>query len=164
MRKTKAKPRGRDLLTRVQADAVVDSIAGIRSATKHNLSEADLDKAISTCFPVTEPGEAAVGTYVLVQERLAVKQLGSILLPDDTRRANQKETSVGRIVSMGQQAFRHRATNDLYHEAPHFKVGDYVRTPRSLSQEIKVGDVVFAYWQDEDIRAVVTDKARICFG
>jgi co-chaperonin GroES (HSP10) len=81
---------------------------------------------IDEAFPNIDFGIKPTGSRVLVQIRRPKTKIGSIILSDYTKDAEQDNTQVAKVVSVGPLAFRNRNTMDLWPEGAWYKEGDFV--------------------------------------
>jgi len=81
---------------------------------------------IDEAFPNVDFGIKPTGSRVLVQIRRPKTKIGSIILSDYTKDAEQDNTQVAKVVSVGPLAFRNRNTMDLWPEGAWYKEGDFV--------------------------------------
>ena len=121
----------------------------------------DLDFPLEQAWPDVDPGLEALGYGIVVQLR-SVPELtaGGIVLPGTETAAEQFETQIGKVISVGKTAFCNRSTGQPWPEGAWADVGDYVRIPRygkdnwyvdlpeSEYQRLKVKQVMFTLVQD----------------
>jgi len=81
---------------------------------------------IDEAFPNVDFGIKPTGSRVLVQIRRPKTKIGSIILSDYTKDAEQDNTQVAKVVSVGPLAFRNRNTMDSWPEGAWYKEGDFV--------------------------------------
>ena len=81
---------------------------------------------IDEAFQNVDFGIKPTGSRVLVQIRRPKTKIGSIILSDYTKDAEQDNTQVAKVVSVGPLAFRNRNTMDLWPEGAWYKEGDFV--------------------------------------
>lgn len=89
---------------------------------------------IQELFPEVAPPYAAVGEWILVQERKPKDMVGAkglIHAPDSTKERDQLDMNIGRIVSMGSYAYRNPISQQ--DDEPEFALGDFVRIPRNMA-------------------------------
>lgn len=87
--------------------------------------------AIEDAFPLVDPGFVPNGNRVLIQvRRPKTKSKGGILLTDESVESQVFDEQVGRVVAIGQAAFRNPADMTPWAEGPWFQVGDFVRFPK----------------------------------
>lgn len=86
---------------------------------------------LQEAFPEIDPGVTPLGTRVLVQLRTVRSRTASgIVLVDDTKTFNKVNTQLGKMLSLGQLAFRNRNTGDLWPEGQWAAPGELVRIPK----------------------------------
>ncbi|CAB5219883.1 GroES chaperonin family [uncultured Caudovirales phage] len=85
-------------------------------------SQSEIDEA----FPELDFGISPTGSRVLVQIRRPKTQIGSILLSNYTKDAEQDNTQVAKVISVGPLAFRNRNTMEQWPEGAWYKEGDFV--------------------------------------
>lgn len=85
-------------------------------------SQSEIDEA----FPELDFGISPTGSRVLVQIRRPKTKIGSILLSDYTKDAEQDNTQVAKVISVGPLAFRNRNTMEQWPEGAWYKEGDFV--------------------------------------
>jgi co-chaperonin GroES (HSP10) len=87
------------------------------------LESSDLDDA----FPNVNFGIKPTGSRTLVQiRRPKEKTKGGILYSEYTKEAEQDNTQVAKVISVGPLAFRNRNTMELWPEGAWYKEGDFV--------------------------------------
>ena len=123
------------------------------------------EQYIAKHFPEVDPGSRPPGTKILVQLRtMAAKSKGGILLANDTKDFNQGNTRVCRLIKMGEMAYRHRDTFELWPEGVWANVGDIVIMPAwgGFRFEVPIPDsedkAIFAVYKDHEIELVVHDN------
>jgi len=86
---------------------------------------------LAAAFPVVDPEFKPFGERVLVQIRTPkFKSSGGIILPKDARETEKWNTQVGKIIAVGETAFKNRDTLQPWPEGDWAKVGDFVRVPK----------------------------------
>lgn len=121
------------------------------------------DDYIKKHFPEVEPGAKPCGAKILVQLRtLKEKTSGGIVLVEETKKYNEGNTQVGRIVAVGGIAFRDRSTGDEWKEGKWAEVGDIVILPRWAGFRVEVpipdapdSNAIFAIFDDTNVQMVV---------
>jgi co-chaperonin GroES (HSP10) len=114
---------------------------------------------VEQLFPDVTIKEHAAGCKILVQElHVPEKTKGGVFITQDSRDVVQADNCCGKVISVGQCAFRERDTGDRWPGYPWCEVGDYVRFPRFSSQYRIVKDGIrFVYVNDTDIGAVLDE-------
>ena len=108
-------------------------------------------------FPEIEPGVMPFGTRVLVQLRtVKARTKSGLVLVEETKEFNNEMTIIGRVIRMGELAYRNRETGQRWPEGMWCKPGDIVLCPRygglrfnrpTQDQEV----AKFAVFQDHEI-------------
>lgn len=114
-------------------------------------------------FPEIDFGIKPTGSRVLVQIRRPKTKIGSILLSDYSKDAEQDNTQVAKVVGVGPLAFRNRNTMELWPEGAWYKEGDFVFVPKYAGSRWrrdipgqKGEKVEFVIFNDLDIVGLVT--------
>ena len=94
----------------------------VTSAVVKTVSQSGIDEA----FPELDFGISPTGSRVLVQIRRPKTKIGSILLSDYTKDAEQDNTQVAKVIAVGPLAFRNRNTMEQWPEGAWYKKGDFV--------------------------------------
>ncbi len=93
-------------------------------------SQEELDQ-IEEAFPPIDPGFVPNGNRVLIQVRRAQeKSKGGIIITETSQEVNLYDEQIGKVVAIGQAAFRNPADMSQWAEDPWFEVGDFVRFPK----------------------------------
>ena len=96
-------------------------------ANKVEFAYAHLDEA----FPPCDPGVAPFGSRVLVQIRSPKKKTkGGIILTSETRETDAWNTQIGKVIAVGDLAFKNRTTMEPWPEGGWCEPGDFVRVPK----------------------------------
>jgi co-chaperonin GroES (HSP10) len=90
------------------------------------VSQSEIDEA----FPNIDFGILPTGSRVLVQIRRPKTKIGSIILSDYSKDAEQDNTQVAKVVAVGPLAFRNRNTMELWPEGAWYKKDDFVFVPK----------------------------------
>lgn len=113
-------------------------------------------------FPEVNPGARPTGAQILVQLRtMKEKTHGGIILASETKDFNNGNTQIGKVVSIGQIAFRNRETGELWQEGAWAEVGDLVIMPKwgGFRFEVPVPDsddkAIFCIYGDVEVKLVV---------
>lgn len=140
-------------------------------------AETESEKYIREHFPDIDPGMRPCGARVLVQLRKTKKVSDSgIQLISQTTEFNDEQGVIGRIVALGELAYRNRDTKELWHEGVWCKPGDIVVIQRMSGirfrreipgSGVKRGDgsiidgtqetVIFCTFDDHQIQDVLKD-------
>ena len=82
-------------------------------------------------FPEVKPGVVALGARVLVQLRtVRAKTVSGLILASDTKDFNKANTQLGKVIQLGNIAFKNRNTAEVWPEGAWAAVGDLVRVPK----------------------------------
>lgn len=85
---------------------------------------------LEQAYPEVDPGIKALGYGLVIQLRSVAEMTdGGIILPDAQRQAEQFETQIGRVISIGKTAFCARTTGQPWPEGNWVEKGDFVRIP-----------------------------------
>ena len=110
-------------------------------------------------FPDVNPGIVPFGTDVMIQLRtVSMKTKSGLILVEETRDFNRENTMVGRIVKIGQLAFRNRETGELWPEGVWADVGSLVLVPHfggfTFERLLPESDekIRFCIFKDYDLR------------
>lgn len=122
---------------------------------------------LAWAFPSVEAGQAPFGGRVIVQLRRIKKNVGKIILVEETKENEKWNNMIGRVVSIGPLAFKNRETMASWPEGSWAQVGDFVRVPRwggdrweRFAADEENGDlnpVLFMTINDHELIAKVTD-------
>lgn len=87
---------------------------------------------------------------------------GGIVLPEDTRRAEELHTCVGRVERLGALAFRAqtKAGLDLAHEPNRPQAGSWILFHQYAGQKLWVGEREYRLLSDTDVLAVTDDPEQ----
>lgn len=120
------------------------------------------DEYIKEHFPEVTPGAVPCGNKVLVQLRtMKSRTSGGIVMVNETKDFNNGNTQLARVISMGQIAFKHRETGEVWKEGAWAKIGDIVIVPRwgGFRFEVPVpgteDKAIFAVFEDYTLNLVV---------
>jgi co-chaperonin GroES (HSP10) len=87
--------------------------------------------ALDDAFPDVDPGFIPNGNRVLIQvKKPKTKSKGGIILTDEAAESQIYEEQIGRVVAIGQAAFRNPGNMEPWAEGAWFEVGDFVRFPK----------------------------------
>ena len=120
---------------------------------------------LAWAFPNVEPGQAPFGGRVIVQLRRIKKNVGKIILVEETKENEKWNNMIGRVVSIGPLAFKNRETMASWPEGSWAQVGDFVRVPRwggdrwerNVPGEEEQEPVLFMTINDHEVIAKITD-------
>ncbi len=117
-------------------------------------------------FPEINIGVKPSGNQIVVQLR-QIKEMsaGGIVYAKPTRDINQDNTEIARLISVGQIAYKHRETGEVWKEGAWASVGDIVITPQWGGFRFKVphpeGEITFAVFEDFHIKGVIEDNFEV---
>lgn len=118
-----------------------------------------LDKNFDVFFPVVDHGVQPLGSQVLVQGKFIPKKTsGGIVLLDEMRSGESFTVQIGKIVAMGDLAFKKRDTLEPWAEGNWAELGDLVFIPRTgnvISKELDGDRYVFVLLNDVELIAKV---------
>lgn len=124
--------------------------------------------SIDAAFPAVNPGHRPLGNLILVQIRQPeLRTGGGIILDSELRKAEQNNTQVAKVISVGPLAFKSRDTAQPWPEGAWAEVGSFVRIPKYQGDRFTVA----FNREDYDIDLVtgkrkptqVQDNAEFCF-
>ena len=103
-----------------------------------------------------------VGFYMLIALPEKTDRVGNVFIPDANAEAEQAAAVVGRVIAQGPDAYKGVYPNGAprYPTGPWCKEGDHVALPRYTGHRIRVSGVEFRIIADDQIIAVLNDKAR----
>jgi co-chaperonin GroES (HSP10) len=86
---------------------------------------------LEEAFPNAEPGLVPTGGRVLVQLRNAKRRsAGGLILTAESKDFEKWNTAVGKVLALGELAYKDRMTGEPWPEGAWVQVGDYVRVPK----------------------------------
>jgi len=113
-------------------------------------------------FPEIDPGVKAVGHRVLVQYRSSKKMsAGGIIIPGTSQEIDALQTTVVKVVSMGNGCYKARASGETWASGAWCDTGDMVLIPKFAGQRFRVGEAWFTMLNDDNILGRVTDVDAI---
>lgn len=98
-----------------------------------------------------------VGYHLMVEMFEAKAKIGSIHVPENTKKLEDTASCVAQVVAMGPDAYQDKAR----FTAPWCKVGDYIIMRPYSGSRVKVGDKEFRFINDDTVEAVVPNPAQI---
>lgn len=98
------------------------------------------------------------GYRLLIEIPKKEEKVGSIIIPDNTRDREQTASIVGRVLSMGDDAY---VDPDKYPTGPWCKVGDWVVFRAYSGTRIKIDGNEYRLINDDTVEGVVADPRRI---
>ena len=119
---------------------------------------------VDEIFPKIRPDTIPCGYQIIVQMPLLKRKTKSgIILPDAAHQDREADLTVGKVISIGQWAFRHRVTNEPWPEGRWAEEGCYIRmskfhgqvwhSPFDPNNEIRL-----VMMEDKHILGVVPDE------
>jgi co-chaperonin GroES (HSP10) len=112
-------------------------------------------QSLEDAFPSIETGHEPLASNYLVQVRRAKSTTkGGLFIPEEARKSEAANTTVGKVVAIGPICFKDPRTGQEWFEGPSFKVGDYLRIPRYGGFRFSVK------WKDEEIDFVLFDHLQ----
>lgn len=89
------------------------------------------EQTLETAFPSVDPGVLPLGARVLVQlKTISKKTKSGLIMVEETRDTEKYNTQVGKIIYLGELAFRNRETGAPWPEGVWACSGEFVRVPR----------------------------------
>ena len=90
------------------------------------------DAEMAWAFPSVDPGAKPLGGRVMVQIRRSKKRTtkAGIVLVEETKETEKRNTQIGKVVDMGSLAFRKRDSMEPWPEGAWCRVGDFIRVPK----------------------------------
>ena len=134
-----------------------EGVAGVADETELNWA-----------FPTVSPGLAPLGGRLVVQLRRIKKNIGKIILVEETKESEKWNNMIGKVISVGPLAFKNRDTMASWPEGSWVQVGDFVRVPRwggdrwerqvPREEGSELNPVLFMTINDHEVIAQVTDN------
>jgi co-chaperonin GroES (HSP10) len=88
-------------------------------------------EALVWAFPEVDPGQAPLGSRVIVQlRRVKQRSAAGLFLVSETKENEKWQNMIGKVIAIGPLAFRNRDTMEDWPEGVWVKPGDFVRVPR----------------------------------
>ena len=87
-------------------------------------------KELNWAFPNVNSGMQPLGGRIIVQLRRIKKNVGRIVLVEETKESEKWNNMIGKVVAIGPLAFKNRDTMESWPEGSWATVGDYVRVPK----------------------------------
>lgn len=126
------------------------------------------EQYVEAHFPNVATGLKPAGNQIVVQLRQVKKKTSSgLILANDTQDFNKDNTQVGRLVAVGQIAYRHRETGEAWKEGAWAEIGDIVLTPMWAGFRFEVpqgqdeSPVVFVVFEDYHIKGVIETNFEV---
>ena len=131
----------------------------------------DIEQTLEEAFPSVDPLMAPYGARVLVQLR-AVKEkvtAAGIFIPEEVKETEKWNTMIGKVIAIGDLAFRKRESMEPWPEGAWAQVGDYVRVPKWGGDRWEIdfkddrgvpGKALFTFFNDHELIGKVTGDPR----
>lgn len=124
--------------------------------------------SLAELFPSIDPGLRPYGSRVLIQLRRVINMSkGGIALPQSAKDTEEWNMQVGKLIAVGELAFKNRKTFEDWPEGVWAQVGDFVRFPRWGGDRITVpmddgigGPVTVLILNDHDLLGAYTGDVR----
>lgn len=88
-------------------------------------------QSIDDAFPKIDHGhEPCLSNYLVQVRRAKTKTKGGLYIPEDSRKSEAANTTVGMVVALGPICFKDAKSGKAWVEGPSFKEGDFLRIPR----------------------------------
>ena len=131
----------------------------------------DAEQTLDEAFPVVDPLMAPFGARVLVQLRAVKEKVTSsgIYIPEEVKETEKWNTMIGKVISIGDLAFKKRDTMEPWPEGAWAKVGDFVRVPKWGGDRWEIdykddrgiaGKALFTFFNDHELIGRVTGDPR----
>ena len=121
------------------------------------------EDSMAWAFPMIDPEHVVLGHRILLQVRCPrMISKGGIMVPEETRKTEQDNTQVAKVLDVGPVAYKNRTTLDPWPEGPWCAVGDFIRIPRyggdrwNKTIPGREDPIEFVILRDHDIVAKVT--------
>ena len=103
-----------------------------------------------------------VGFFMLIALPEKTERVGNVFVPDAVAEAERAATVIGHVLSQGPDCYKGVYPNGSprYPSGPWCKTGDHVVFSRYTGHRIRVGGVEMRILADDQILAVLDDKAR----
>lgn len=113
-------------------------------------------------LPVEVPDDVKLpepsGYRILIAIAKKEEKIGSILTPDQWRKAEETASIVGCVISLGPDAY---ADPDKYPSGPWCKEGDWVIFRSYSGTRLKMEGVEYRLINDDTVEAVVDDPRKV---
>lgn len=122
-------------------------------------------KELAWAFPAIDAGMEPLGGRVIVQLRRIKKNVGRIVLVEETKESEKWNNMIGRVVAIGPLAFKNRDTMTDWPEGTWATIGDFVRVPKWGGDRWEIRDphseenedpILFMTLNDHELIAKVT--------
>lgn len=88
-------------------------------------------QSIDDAFPDIDHGhDPCLSNYLVQVRRAKTKTAGGLYIPEDSRKAEAANTTVGKVVALGPICFKDPKSGKVWVEGPSFEVGEFLRIPR----------------------------------
>lgn len=120
-----------------------------------------MNEDIKRFFPEIESGIKPLGGGVLIQGKyVPSKTAGGIQLISSTQECASYDVNIGKVIAMGDLAYKNKETLEPWKEGQWCKIGDIVSIPRTGSRYTKEidGEIYhFVLVQDTEVKTVFED-------
>jgi co-chaperonin GroES (HSP10) len=131
----------------------------------------DAEQTLEEAFPVVDPLMAPFGARVLVQLRAVKEKVTSsgIYIPEEVKETEKWNTMIGKVIAIGDLAFKKRDTMEPWPEGAWAQVGDFVRVPKWGGDRWEIdfkddrgiaGKALFTFFNDHELIGRVTGDPR----
>ena len=131
----------------------------------------DIEQTLGEAFPVLDPLMTPYGARVLVQLRAVKEKVTSagIYIPEETKETEKWNTQIGKVIALGDLAFKMRETMQPWPEGAWAQVGDFVRVPKWGGDRWEIdftdeqganGRALFTFFNDHELIGKVTGDPR----
>jgi co-chaperonin GroES (HSP10) len=103
--------------------------------------------------PAAKEVPQALGFYVCIEIWVTPDKIGSVYVPNQTKQEDKYSRPVGRVVSVGRDAYSGAA----YANGPWVKIGDHVMFDRGNAIANNYFGVAYAFCADDKIVAKIDD-------
>ena len=153
-----------DIVAQIFADKTVPLDPKIFDAS-------DAEQTLAEAFPEVDPLMAPFGARVLVQLRAVKEKVTSsgIYIPEEVKETEKWNTMIGKVIAIGDLAFRKRESMEPWPEGAWAKVGDFVRVPKWGGDRWEIdykddrgiaGKALFTFFNDHELIGRVTGDPR----
>lgn len=112
-------------------------------------------QSLEDAFPTVDHGhEPCLSNYLVQIRRAKTTTKGGLYLPEEARKSEAANTTVGKVVAIGPICFKDASSGKPWFEGPSFKLGEYLRIPRYGGFRFSVK------WKDEEIDFVLFDHLQ----
>lgn len=131
----------------------------------------DVEQTLEEAFPEVDPLMAPFGGRVLVQLRAVKEKVTSsgIYIPEEVKETEKWNTMIGKVIAIGNLAFRKRESMEPWPEGAWAQIGDFVRVPKWGGDRWEIdfkdsrgvpGKALFTFFNDHELIGRVTGDPR----